>query len=157
MIRRNVDDEVFQKQNVEVLIAPTMRRAAPTIEESLVPPGGAGGARGAGANATAAPANPAAGGPPNPPAAGRSQPDLEENTRPFSGYGLPVISLPCGFTKDGMPIGLQICGPRFSEVNVLALAYAYQQATDWHTRKPPLQPDTKVPTLSKAAADQTGG
>jgi aspartyl-tRNA(Asn)/glutamyl-tRNA(Gln) amidotransferase subunit A len=157
MIRRNVDDEVFQKQNVEVLIAPTMRRAAPTIEESLVPPGGAGGARSAGANATAAPANPAAGAPPNPPAAGRSQPDLEENTRPFSGYGLPVISLPCGFTKDGMPIGLQICGPRFSEVNVLALAYAYQQATDWHTRKPPLQPDTKVPTLSKAAADQTGG
>ena len=68
-----------------------------------------------------------------------------------------MISIPCGFSKDGMPIGLQIAGPSFGEVNVLALAYAYQEATDWHKRKPPLQPDTKVPVLSKAASEQTGG
>ena len=83
--------------------------------------------------------------------------DPEENTRPFNGYGLPTITLPCGFSKDGMPIGIQISGPRFGEVNVFALAYAYQQATDWHNRKPPLQPDTKVPVLSKSASEQTGG
>jgi aspartyl-tRNA(Asn)/glutamyl-tRNA(Gln) amidotransferase subunit A len=40
---------------------------------------------------------------------------------------------------------------------VLALAHAYQQATDWHNRRPPLEPDTKVPVLSKAASEQTGG
>jgi aspartyl-tRNA(Asn)/glutamyl-tRNA(Gln) amidotransferase subunit A len=56
-----------------------------------------------------------------------------------------------------MPIGLQISGPRFGEVNVLALAHAYQEATEWHKRKPPLQPDTKVPVLSKSASEQTGG
>jgi aspartyl-tRNA(Asn)/glutamyl-tRNA(Gln) amidotransferase subunit A len=148
MIRRTIDEDVFQKQNIEVLIAPTMRHAAPTLEESLAPPSGQGGRGATSGGATVAPGGNTA---------PRTQPDLEENTRPFNGYGLPVISLPCGFSKDGMPIGLQICGPRFGEVNVLALAHAYQQATDWHQRKPPLQPDTKVPTLSTAAAEQTGG
>jgi aspartyl-tRNA(Asn)/glutamyl-tRNA(Gln) amidotransferase subunit A len=69
---------------------------------------------------------------------------------------LPTITVPCGFSKSGLPIGLQISGPNLTEVNVLALAHAYQQATDWHLRKPPLTPDTKVPVLSKAAAAQTG-
>jgi aspartyl-tRNA(Asn)/glutamyl-tRNA(Gln) amidotransferase subunit A len=68
-----------------------------------------------------------------------------------------VITLPCGFSKEGMPIGLQIAGPRFGEANMLALAHAYQEATEWHKRKPPLQPDTKVPVLSKSASEQTGG
>jgi hypothetical protein len=45
----------------------------------------------------------------------------------------------------------------YAEARVLALAHAYQQETDWHKRKPGLQPETKVPVLSKAAADQTGG
>jgi len=60
------------------------------------------------------------------------------NTQPFDIFGLPAISVPCGFTRDGMPIGLQITGPRFGESRVLALADAYQQATDWHTRRPPV-------------------
>jgi aspartyl-tRNA(Asn)/glutamyl-tRNA(Gln) amidotransferase subunit A len=68
-----------------------------------------------------------------------------------------VISIPCGFSKEGMPIGLQIAGRLFSEATVLALAHAYQQETDWHKRRPGLQPDTKVPVLSKTAAEQTGG
>ena len=59
------------------------------------------------------------------------------NTQPFDIFGLPAISIPCGFTRDGMPIGLQIAGPRFGESRVLALAHAYQQVTDWHTRRPP--------------------
>ena len=64
--------------------------------------------------------------------------------------------MPCGFSKAGLPIGLQISGPNLAEVDVLSLADAYQKATDWHTRKPPLQPDAKVPVLSKTAAAQTG-
>jgi aspartyl-tRNA(Asn)/glutamyl-tRNA(Gln) amidotransferase subunit A len=60
------------------------------------------------------------------------------NRHVFDVLGLPAISVPCGFDKDGMPIGLQITGPRFGESRVLALAHAYQQITDWHTRFPPL-------------------
>jgi aspartyl-tRNA(Asn)/glutamyl-tRNA(Gln) amidotransferase subunit A len=70
------------------------------------------------------------------------------NTSPFDAYGIPAISLPCGFTTDGMPIGLMIAGPHFSEGKVLALAYAYQQATDWHKRRPTeLRADTAVPPI----------
>ncbi len=58
------------------------------------------------------------------------------NTSPFDVFGIPAISIPCGFSRDGMPIGLQIAGPRFAEGRVLALARAYQQATDWHLRRP---------------------
>ena len=71
------------------------------------------------------------------------------NTSPFDAYGIPAISVPCGFTANGMPIGLMIAGPHFAEGKVLALAYAYQQATDWHLRKPPLTPDTPVPPLTE--------
>jgi aspartyl-tRNA(Asn)/glutamyl-tRNA(Gln) amidotransferase subunit A len=60
------------------------------------------------------------------------------NTRPFNAYGLPTISIPCGFTKAGLPIGLQIAGPRFGEGRVLAFAHAFEQATDWHKRAPTL-------------------
>jgi aspartyl-tRNA(Asn)/glutamyl-tRNA(Gln) amidotransferase subunit A len=58
------------------------------------------------------------------------------NTQPFDIYGLPAISVPCGFTSSGLPIGLQISGPHFGEQSVLALAHAYEQATKWHTRRP---------------------
>ena len=57
----------------------------------------------------------------------------------FDVYGLPAITLPCGFTKSGLPIGLQISGAPFGEVNMLAVAHAYEQATEWHTRKPGLK------------------
>jgi aspartyl-tRNA(Asn)/glutamyl-tRNA(Gln) amidotransferase subunit A len=60
------------------------------------------------------------------------------NTSPFDVYGLPTISIPCGFTKAGLPIGIQISGPNFGELRVLALAHAYEQATAWHTRGPEL-------------------
>jgi aspartyl-tRNA(Asn)/glutamyl-tRNA(Gln) amidotransferase subunit A len=62
------------------------------------------------------------------------------NTRPFNAYGLPTISIPCGFTKAGLPIGLQIAGPRFGEGRVLAFAHAFEQATDWHKRAPTALP-----------------
>ncbi|MCM3903091.1 MAG: amidase [Pyrinomonadaceae bacterium] len=60
------------------------------------------------------------------------------NTRPFNAYGLPTISIPTGFTSAGLPIGLQIAGPRFGEGKVLAFAHAFEQATDWHKRAPTL-------------------
>jgi aspartyl-tRNA(Asn)/glutamyl-tRNA(Gln) amidotransferase subunit A len=59
---------------------------------------------------------------------------LLRNTRPFNVWGLPAISVPCGFTKGGLPIGLQIAGPYWREDLVLQLAHAYERRTEWHTR-----------------------
>jgi aspartyl-tRNA(Asn)/glutamyl-tRNA(Gln) amidotransferase subunit A len=61
------------------------------------------------------------------------------NTRPINALGLPAISIPCGFTRAGLPIGMQIIGPSGGEATVLRLAYAYEQATDWHNRHPTVQ------------------
>ncbi len=60
---------------------------------------------------------------------------LLRNTRPFNVWGLPAISVPCGFTQSGLPIGLQIAAPPWREDMVLQLAYAYEQATAWHKRE----------------------
>jgi len=127
LVRRMVDQEVFRKQEVDLIVTPTIREPSWTIEEELT------------RAANARPRNPKPG-----------------NTRALDDYGLPTITVPCGFSKSGLPIGLQISGANWREVDVLALAHAYQRATDWHTRRPPLTPDTKVPVLSKTAAGQTG-
>jgi aspartyl-tRNA(Asn)/glutamyl-tRNA(Gln) amidotransferase subunit A len=58
-------------------------------------------------------------------------------TIPVNLAGLPGLSLPCGFA-DGLPIGLQIVGNALQESKVLRVAYAYEQSTDWHKRRPPL-------------------
>ncbi len=63
---------------------------------------------------------------------------LTRFTRHFNLSGHPVCSVPCGFTAAGLPIGLQIIGRAFDEVTVLRVADAYQRATDWHTRRPPI-------------------
>jgi aspartyl-tRNA(Asn)/glutamyl-tRNA(Gln) amidotransferase subunit A len=63
------------------------------------------------------------------------------NTRPFNVYGLPSLSLNCGFSKSGLPIGLQIIGAPGAEGAVLALAHAYQKQTNWHKQKPNLKSD----------------
>jgi len=52
--------------------------------------------------------------------------------------GLPALSAPCGFSKSGLPIGMQIVGPPLSESRVLALGRFYQENTEWHTRQPPI-------------------
>jgi aspartyl-tRNA(Asn)/glutamyl-tRNA(Gln) amidotransferase subunit A len=52
--------------------------------------------------------------------------------------GIPGLSLPCGFSGQGLPIGLQILGNHFEEEKILQAAYAYEQATDHHLRRPPL-------------------
>ena len=127
LVRRTVDDDVFKKQNVDLLITPTIRHLPWSIEEEL--------SRAANTRAR----HPEPG-----------------NTRSLDDYGLPTITVPCGLSKNGLPVGLQISGPNLAEANVLALAHAYQQATDWHKTRPQLDPDTKVPALSKTALGQTG-
>ena len=57
-------------------------------------------------------------------------------TRVFSTVGLPAISVPCGFTKGGLPIGLQLVARPFSESPLLQVAQAYQESTTWHLRRP---------------------
>jgi len=81
-------------------------------------------------------------------------PELE-NTGQFNMYGIPAISVPCGFNHEGLPIGLMIAGPRFSEGKVLALARAYEQSTEWHTRQPPITPKTAVPALASTEDVET--
>jgi Asp-tRNA(Asn)/Glu-tRNA(Gln) amidotransferase A subunit family amidase len=58
------------------------------------------------------------------------------NTRPFNVWGIPTISVPCGFTRDGLPIGLQLAAAPWREDVVLQAAHAYEQATEWHKRMP---------------------
>jgi aspartyl-tRNA(Asn)/glutamyl-tRNA(Gln) amidotransferase subunit A len=76
-----------------------------------------------------------------------ANPRIVSNCSPFNVMGLPAVSIPCGFSKSGLPIGLMIAGPTFSEGKVLALAQAYEKATQWHLRKPPLTPSTPVPPV----------
>jgi aspartyl-tRNA(Asn)/glutamyl-tRNA(Gln) amidotransferase subunit A len=58
------------------------------------------------------------------------------NTSPFNVNGLPSISVPCGFTSTGLPIGMQIIGPPGGDAVVLQLAHVYEETTDWHKRHP---------------------
>lgn len=61
---------------------------------------------------------------------------LTRFTAPFNLTGLPALSVPCGFTSTGLPIGLQIVSRAWNESGVLRAGYTYQQVTDWHTIKP---------------------
>jgi aspartyl-tRNA(Asn)/glutamyl-tRNA(Gln) amidotransferase subunit A len=63
---------------------------------------------------------------------------LGQLTRLAAFTGQPAISVPCGFTEGGLPIGLQLLGPWFEEPLLLQVADAYEQATEWHLRRPPL-------------------
>ena len=59
-------------------------------------------------------------------------------TIPVNLAGLPAMSIPCGFTGQQLPIGLQLIAPPFRETTLLQVAAAFEAATDFHTRKPPL-------------------
>jgi aspartyl-tRNA(Asn)/glutamyl-tRNA(Gln) amidotransferase subunit A len=111
-VRREIG-KVFDA--VDVLVTPTQRGVA----QPIVPPSQPAG-RGRGAA------------PPGAPGGGLI------NTAAFDIYGLPTISVPCGFSTSGLPIGLQISGNHFAESTVLALAHAYERMTEWHTRRPAL-------------------
>lgn len=91
-------------EQVDILVLPTMREAAPLISETV----------------------------------NESHRRPPSNTSAFNHFGTPAITVPCGYSHDGLPIGFQLVGPAFHEPLVFSLAYAYQQSTDWHRRKPPL-------------------
>jgi aspartyl-tRNA(Asn)/glutamyl-tRNA(Gln) amidotransferase subunit A len=93
--------------DVDVIVTPTTPTAAPTIAELRA----------------------------NPDALRPAELKLLRNTRPFNVWGLPAISVPCGFTQSGLPIGMQIAGPHWREDLVLRVAHAYEQATEWHGRR----------------------
>jgi aspartyl-tRNA(Asn)/glutamyl-tRNA(Gln) amidotransferase subunit A len=63
-------------------------------------------------------------------------PALTRFTAPFNLSGVPALSIPCGFTRSGLPIGLQIVSGAWQEAKALRAGYAFEQATDWHKRKP---------------------
>ena len=61
-----------------------------------------------------------------------------EHTAPFNLTGLPALSLPCGFTSEGLPIGMQVVARPFDEATALNIGRVYESATVWHNRRPPL-------------------
>jgi aspartyl-tRNA(Asn)/glutamyl-tRNA(Gln) amidotransferase subunit A len=95
-------------QNIDVLVTPT----APSLPETI-----------AGAI--------------NPAEASGAEPSVR-NTAPFNLYGIPTVSIPIGFSSDGLPIGLQLSSARLREDQLLALASAYQQSSGWHLQGPAL-------------------
>jgi aspartyl-tRNA(Asn)/glutamyl-tRNA(Gln) amidotransferase subunit A len=72
---------------------------------------------------------------------GKEHPTLQilaRMTRPFNVSGSPAITVPSGLSTDGLPLGIQIAGRMFDDATVLRVAHAYEQATDWHTLRPPI-------------------
>ena len=65
-------------------------------------------------------------------------PFARSNMAPFNMTGLPTLALPCGFGPNGLPISLQLSGRPFDEATVLRAGHAYEQATEWHRRRPPV-------------------
>ena len=63
---------------------------------------------------------------------------LTQYTRPYNLSGFPALTVPCGFSEEGLPIGLQLASRPFAEETVLRAGHAYEQASDWHKRRPPL-------------------
>ncbi len=120
LVRRTVDDS-FTKAGVDLVVVPTHRILPPKLDDLI---------------ARAYSTSP-------------SDPRNTSNCWPFNLFGLPSVSIPCGFSKDGLPIGLLISGPRFSDGKVLALAAAYEKATEWHKKQPPLTPETPKPEVKK--------
>jgi aspartyl-tRNA(Asn)/glutamyl-tRNA(Gln) amidotransferase subunit A len=66
---------------------------------------------------------------------------LTRFTAPFNLTGLPAISIPCGFTDQGLPVGLQLVAAPWAEATLLRAAYAYEQGADWQPRRPRLPTD----------------
>ena len=74
--------------------------------------------------------------------------------------GQPVLAMPNGFGRNGLPLGMQILGRPFGEPTILRVGHAYEQATEWHTRRPPLVPGAEAPAVTpppvlSGTADQT--
>ena len=59
-------------------------------------------------------------------------------TKPFNFAGVPTLSVPCGFSADGLPLSVQFVGSRLDEATLCRVGHAYEQATAWHTMHPPV-------------------
>jgi aspartyl-tRNA(Asn)/glutamyl-tRNA(Gln) amidotransferase subunit A len=73
-------------------------------------------------------------------------------TLPVNMAGLPGISIPCGFDAQGLPVGLQLIGRAFDEATLLRAAYVYEQATDFHRRRPPLERLAGAPRVRESVS-----
>lgn len=78
-------------------------------------------------------------------------------TTPFDVTGGPAIMLPNGFSKAGLPLGMQIVGRPFDDATVLKAAYAYEQATQWHLRRPVLEPGAAPVEIEHGAHEAAAG
>ena len=67
---------------------------------------------------------------------------------PWNVTGQPVLGLPNGFGRNGLPLGMQILGRPFGETTILRVGHAYEQATEWHTRRPALVPGADAPAVT---------
>ena len=122
-LRRTIDDAFT---DFDLVLLPTQKNTAPLLGDMI--------RRNLETIAGTTPAGAPAGG-------------AGSNVGAYNAYGIPSITVPCGFDKKGLPIGLMICGPHFSEAKVFALAHAYEMASQWHSMRPPITPETPVPTL----------
>jgi aspartyl-tRNA(Asn)/glutamyl-tRNA(Gln) amidotransferase subunit A len=110
--REIVEDFQAAFEEVDVILAPTSPIPAPLVGEPIV--------RAPGESESVVRA------------------ELLRFTRPANQTGFPAISIPCGFTREGLPVGLQLMGPRWGEARLLSIALAYEEATEWHKKHPNL-------------------
>jgi aspartyl-tRNA(Asn)/glutamyl-tRNA(Gln) amidotransferase subunit A len=110
--REIVEDFEAVFERVDIILAPTSPIPAPKIGESSV--------HVAGEDETS------------------TRGELLRLTRPANVTGFPAISIPCGFTDQGLPVGLQLLGPQWGEARLLSIALAYEEATEWHKHHPDL-------------------
>ena len=71
----------------------------------------------------------------------------------FSVTGTPALALPCGFSESGLPLGLQLAGKHNDDQRVLEIGYAYEQATGWHLKRPPIKPDASITPIDDHHAE----
>jgi len=77
------------------------------------------------------------------------------DTVPINPAGVPAMSIPAGFTKDNLPVGMQIIGPHLGEGKIIEIADAFQRVTDWHLKKPKIQDSKKQETNKKQPVSPT--
>jgi aspartyl-tRNA(Asn)/glutamyl-tRNA(Gln) amidotransferase subunit A len=108
--RRLAADVLAQQRGLDGLVGPTMLDPAPAISDFD-----------------------------DPRQAADARSRLLRLTYVYDATGQPAVSVPCGFTPEGLPVGLQIASAPWREVDCLRVAHAYQQVTDWHLREPPIE------------------
>jgi len=114
--RRIIDEFLTAMERVDLLITPTGPTAATLLEGDLI---------------TGDDADP------------QVLAALIHFSGPFNLTGFPAVSIPCGFTTNGLPVGMQLVAKPWQESVLLAVAHTYEQVTDWHFRLPAVLWDTR--------------